>query len=275
MVDKQKDIEQATQDIVRNLQCILPTSPEEITKAMRQCMDAIELRMFDLAHFCEQETIRSQKAEAHLAACLMGAAMNEALLALMCLQYESDVTTTTQFRYSTRKKPRPFRDVIADWKLEQFIKVAEEREWISAGIVSEEIKIALAEGFRELMPITHPEMTEEAIMRGAESFFVYPGTAMLRMTQDLRNAIHAGKWMRSKSPFVAEHFTQWCHFATHLSGEIRMCLLHLIMKRNSKVATEKMLELSEMLDKLPPAYRALFEEQVRAQLHLSIDKETP
>jgi hypothetical protein len=47
------------------------------------------------------------------------------------------------------------------------------------------------------------------------------------------------------------------------------------MKRNSKVATEKMLELSEMLDKLPPAYRALFEEQVRAQLHLSIDKETP
>jgi hypothetical protein len=103
MVDKKKHIEQASQDIVRNLQSILPASPEEITQAMRQCMDAKQLQMFDLAHFCEQETIRAQEAKAHLAACLMGAAMNEALLALMCLKYESDVIATSQFRYSTRK----------------------------------------------------------------------------------------------------------------------------------------------------------------------------
>jgi hypothetical protein len=238
-------------------------------------MDAKQLQMFDLAHFCEQETIRAQGAKAYLAACLMGAAMNEALLALMCLKYEPDVVATSQFKYSTRKKPRPFRDVIADWSFEQFINVAEERAWIPAGIVSQDIKVALAQGFRELMPITHPEMTEEAITRGAELFFVYPGTAMLRMTQDLRNAIHAGKWLRSKRAFVAEHFGEWCHFATILSGEIRMCLLHLIMVRDSKVASDKMLELAKMLDRLPPEYRLLFEGQVRAKLMPSVDKEIP
>ena len=42
---------------------------------------------------------------------------------------------------------------------EQFIRmlIAEERKWIPAGIVSQDIKIALAEGYRELMPITSPK----------------------------------------------------------------------------------------------------------------------
>lgn len=266
MTDKQKQIEQASQGIVRNLRGILPTSPEEITKAMRRCMDPKQLQMFDLAHFCEQETIRAQGAKAHLAACLMGAAMNEALLALMCLKYEAEVVATKQFKNSTRKKSRPFRDVIADWSFEQFINVAEELAWIPSAIVSQDIKAALAGGFRELMPITHPEMTQEAITRGAELFFVYPGTAMLRMTQNLRNAIHAGKWMRSKRSFVAEHFSEWCQLATILSGEIRLCLLHLIMVRDSKVANEKMSELAKMLDKLPPQYRLLVKQQFRTKL---------
>jgi hypothetical protein len=262
-VDKQRNIEQASQAIVRSLQSIVPGSPEEIIQAMRRFMDPRELQMFDLGLFCEQETIRAQKAEAHLAACLMGAAMNEALLALMCLKYEPEVGATRQFTYSTRKKPRPFRDVIADWSLEQFIKVAEELEWIPAGIVSQDIKVALAEGFRELMSITHPEMTEEAITQGAASFFVFPGTAMLRMTQDLRNAIHAGKWLRSKRPFVGEHFADWCHWATILSGEIRMCLLHLVVERDLKVAADKMSKLAKMLGELPPEYKLLFEDEVR------------
>jgi len=273
-VDKQRDIEQASQSIVSHFQSLLPTSPEEIRQAMRQCMDTKELLMFDLALFCEQETIRAQQSGAHFAACLMGAAMNEALLALMCLRYELDVVATNQFMHSTRKKPRPFRDVISDWSFEQFIKVAEEREWIPAEIVSQDIKIALAEGFRGLMPITRPEMTKEEIEKGAESFFQHPGTAMLRMTQDLRNAIHAGKWMRGKSSFVPEYLTQWCHFATLLSGEIRLCLMHLIMQRDSRGAEDKMLEVKKMREKLPPEYRALFDEELQTTLKLRLEKAT-
>jgi hypothetical protein len=101
-----------------------------------------------------------------------------------------------------------------------------------------------------------------------QSFFVYPGTAMLRMTQNLRNAIHAGKWMKSKNSFVAEHFTEWCHFATHLSGEIRNCLLLLVMQRTSEAAADQMQKLARMLDELPPADRVLLEEELKAKLKL-------
>src|ERR1035438_855611 len=109
--------------------------------------------MFDLALFCEQETIKAQQAEAHFAACLMGAAMNEALLAMMCLRYERDVIATKQFGHSTRKKPsRLFREVISEWSFEQFIGVAEECRWIPSDIVDVNFKTALSDGFRELMP---------------------------------------------------------------------------------------------------------------------------
>ena len=267
MIDKKRELEEAAADILRKLQTVISIDPKEIADGMRRLMDAKELQMFDLALFLEGETIKAQNAGAHLAACLMGASMNEALLALMCLRYEIDVIATKQYENSTRKnKTRPFRDVLGNWKFEQFITVAEEKEWIPASIVSQEVKVALAEGFRELMPITHPEMTEEEISRGAASFFAYPGTAMLRMTQSLRNAVHAGRWMRNKIAFVAEHFTDWCHFATLLSGEIRLCLLHLIVQRDSRVAAERLAKVAEMLNGLPPAFRAVVEEQVRIKL---------
>ena len=269
MLNKQKDIETQSAGIMRTFESLLSVSPDEIIQAMRRFMDQKELQMFDLAHFCEQETIKAQQAGAHFAACLMGAAMNEALLALVCLKYETEVMATNQFKYSTRKKPRPFRDVIANWRLEQFLNVADECKWIPAAIVDKGLKLALAEGFRELMPVTHPELTEEEIARGAESFLLYPGTAMMRMTQELRNCIHAGKWIRGKSSFVAERLSEWCHLGTILSGEIRLCLLHLIMRRDVPIGLKKISEAINTLDALTPESKALLEKYLKAELKLS------
>lgn len=267
MYDKQKDIERATAEIQEQLAHLVPSGPEDVLAAIRQQMDPLELQMFDLATFYEQEVIKAQQAEAYLAACLMCGAMNEALLALMCIKYESEVTSTSQYRNSTHKKPRPFRDVIGDWHFEQFINVAEECNWIPANIVDDRAKTALADGFRELMPITHPTMSEEEIERGAQAFFQYPGTALLRFTQDLRNSIHAGRWMRTKRQFVAEHFAEWCRFGTLLAAEVRMCLLHLIATRDTSKVADQLEQLNQMLDQLPPEYKKLFEENIRAKLN--------
>ena len=268
MLDKQKEIEGASADILTELQTIVSLTPNELTAAMRRFMDPQELKMFDLGVYCENEMIKAQNAGAHLAACLMGASMNETLLALMCLRYESEVVLTKQFGYSTKRKndSRRYREVVADWRLEQLITVAEEKEWIPASIVNDEIKFALSQGFRELAPIAHPEMSEEAVDRGAQTFFAYPGTAMLRMTQDLRNAIHAGRWLRSERAFIAENFSGWCHFATHLCGEIRMCLLYLLMKRTNEIALGKLSKLAEMMNELPPSFRSVLEEQLKEKL---------
>src|SRR5580698_5102932 len=116
MKQKLEHIERTSQGVLHMLQNAVPINAEEIQKAMRQLMDGQELQMFDLALFCEQEMIRAMQGEAYFAACLIGAAMNEALLALMCLRYEPEVKDTRQFHYSTRKHTaRSYREVIGEW----------------------------------------------------------------------------------------------------------------------------------------------------------------
>ncbi len=252
---------------MKAVQVLLPADTEQITRALRRSMDAKELQMYDLALFCETEMLKAHKAKAHLAGCLMGAAMNEALLALMCLRYESTVRQTTQYKHSTkRKQGRSYREVIGDWHFDQFICVAEDCEWIPSEIVDQNFKTALAEGFLELAPISHPELTEEQLRGGAESFYTSPGTAMLRMCQMLRNSIHAGRWIKSKGAFMAENFMQWCEFATHLNGEIRLCLLNMILNRDLPKVVEQMEQVAKTRDQLPPDYREMFDSIVRTEL---------
>lgn len=242
-------------------------SEEQLREFMRKTMDPMQIKMFDLALYCETEMLKSHNAKAHVAACLMGAAMNEALISLMCLKFEAEVKRTRQFANSKKKNPsRPFRDVIAQWSLQQFNTVVEECNWIPSKVVDDIYKQALADRFRELMPVTHPEMSAEEIETGARACFEYPASALLRMAQELRNAIHAGHWLRGKRPFVAESFTMWCQFATHLCGEIRLCLFQQIFEAELPNALEKLTDLRSRLDALPQEARDMFQQMMREKL---------
>lgn len=250
-------------------------SDEHIRQVMRRIMDPKEIQMFDLGLYCETEMLKAHRADAHMAACLMGAAMNEALICLMCLRFEEEVKGTEQFANSTRKRLRPFRDVVGDWSLQQFNTVVEQCGWIPRDVVDDIFKQALADGFRELMPISHPEMTAEEIEAGAQCFFDSPATALLRMTQDLRNTIHAGKWLRDSKPFVPEHFTMWCKFATHLCGEIRLCLFQRILDAELPKALEKLTDFNKMINSLPPDTRDAFQFALRAKFQEFMASEGP
>src|SRR3974390_2236558 len=158
MQHKSKEIEVASASLLENLKRIIPLDTEEISRATRLFMDSKELRVYDLAVFYHQEMLKSQKSEAYLAACLMCGATNEALLTLTCLRNASDVSKSNQFASSTKKKSKAFSDVVAGWGLDQLINVAEELNWVPADVVDEGVKTALAEAYREVAPINHPEM---------------------------------------------------------------------------------------------------------------------
>lgn len=52
-----------------------------------------------------------------------------------------------------------------------------------------------------------------------------------------------------------------------LGAEVLMCLLHLVVQRDTGWASNQMARRNEMLDKLPPEFRRLFEGLVRAKLN--------
>ena len=222
----------------------------QVTQALRQIMDPKQVVVNDLALRCETEMIACDKAGQFLSGCLMGAAMNEALIALRCLIFEDRVKQTQH--YAKAQQRETYAAMVGNWKFEHLIRVVDELSWIPNDVVAPEMLAALVEVYRELMPVSRPEMPAEKIESGAGEFKTRPGTAMLRLIQDLRNSIHAGAWIRGNRVLDITHFEGWCRVAIHVSAEIRDCLLHVIsvagmpkFDRSVAVFSEQILQLKE------------------------------
>jgi hypothetical protein len=253
MIDKESSIRQSIAAIDRVFVELLNMRVEttEATDFLRAIMDPKQLLIYDLALRRETEMLKCNGAEAYFAGCLMGAAMNEALLMLLCLFYNDEVKRTKQYEWSTRRDKRSaFRDVVGTWRLEQFIRVAEELAWIPNDVVAPEFVIPLSDAYRELAPISNPEMRHDDIEKAAAAFHAAPGPAMLRMIQDLRNSIHSGKWIRSGRVLRAPHFDGWCRIAIHISAEIRNCLIHLMAQKNVALVTAAKTKFDNEMGKL-------------------------
>jgi hypothetical protein len=186
---------------------------EEATDFLRTIMDPTQLLIYDLAVQCETEMLKCNTAEAYFAGCLMGAAMNEALLSLACLFYPTEVENTKQYTWSMRKGKR------------------------GTFVDAPEFVTPLSDAYRELATVSDPKLSTADIERGAAAFEVPPGPAMLRMIQDLRNSTHSGRWIKGGRALHAFHFDGWRRIAIHVSGEIRNCLIHHISQKNVGLLT--------------------------------------
>jgi hypothetical protein len=169
MTDKESTIREGIEAIDRVFQRLLHMRAEtkEATDLLRNIMDPKQLSIYDLALQCETEMLKCNSAEAYFAGCLMGAAMNEALLSLICLSYPTEVEKTKQYGWSTKKGKRgSFQEVVGSWKLEQLIKVAEELDWIPREVVAPQFVTPLSDAYRELATISDPKLSTADVARG-------------------------------------------------------------------------------------------------------------
>lgn len=232
-----------------------------------------QLRMLEVGLFAEAEMLKAFEAKAFFAACLAGAAMNEALLTLMCLMFQNDVIATQQYQSSkTEKKLRNknFEQIIARWQLQQLINVAQELLWIPSAVVRDEIKRAFADGYREVVAITHPEYSKEHVDETAESFYgEEAGAALLTFTQEIRNLIHSGKWLRNQHGFNSGIFSRWCEFAVHVFGEVRTCLMSTLSIRNYDRLAAQLAETERKVEGLPEELQVTFRSIVNQRFNQS------
>ena len=227
----------------------------QVTDTLRQIMNPKQVMVFDLALRCETEMITCDKNRAYFSGCLMGAAMNEALISLLCLLFEGRVKQTQQ--YAKAQHRATYAAMVGNWKFEHLIRVVDELHWIPADVVAPEMLVALTEIYRELMPISYPGMSTEEIDAGAGEFRTRPGMAMLRLIQDLRNSIHAGQWIRGHRVLDLTHFEGWCRVATYVSAEIRNCLFHVICVEGMPTFSRQIAQLNEQIAKLKELFTSM------------------
>jgi hypothetical protein len=273
---KREEILDKSERAISMVSNVLPsgTSKESMTQLMRSAMDKKQLLLYDLATFCELEMVRCSESKSYFAGCLMGAAMIEALLMLLCLMFQDDVVLTRQYFHSTqKKKDRNYKEVVEGWTLQQLIAVSEQLGWIPKEIVDNSFTEVLSESFKELMGMTHPEMSKEEVEHRALALRENPGLAMLGLTQELRNSIHGGRWVRGKTAFDPKAFEVWCHFGIHLCAEMRDCLFSHMFSKKLDAAEKGFRKLDELIANLPendrPQFKAMVEAVMKKQLGLT------
>ncbi len=91
------------------------TNSRETTDLIRQLMKPMQLAIYDFTVVCETQMLKCDKAGAYLAGCMMGAAMNEALLSLLCLFYEESVKETRHYKTATQRET--YEAMVGNWNL--------------------------------------------------------------------------------------------------------------------------------------------------------------
>jgi hypothetical protein len=126
VIDKAKVIVQDASEVSAVVAEIFPSEADDlgVNGLLRSIMDPKHVAVYELALRCETEMYKCEEAGAYLAGCLMGAAMNEACLSLLCLSYKADVQTTHHYRNA--KLREAYDAMVGHWKFEHLIRVAKE-----------------------------------------------------------------------------------------------------------------------------------------------------
>lgn len=231
------------------------TNSRETTDLIRQLMKPMQLAIYDFTVVCETQMLKCDKAGAYLAGCMMGAAMNEALLSLLCLFYEESVKETRHYKTATQRET--YEAMVGNWKFEHLIRIAAELKWIPNDVVKPELIACLKDVYIELTPIDYPHMKQGEIDKGAEEFDTNSGIALLRLIQELRNSIHSGKWIRGGRNLIPSNLDDWCRVSIYVSAEVRDCLIHLMVDKNVGLFQQRAAQLDEQVIKLKELFRSI------------------
>jgi hypothetical protein len=222
---------------------------DEATKLMRACMEPKQLLTYNLALFYEQEMMRAAEANAYFAACLQGAAMNEAFLCLMCQIHKDDVKTTPQYRHSTRRgRVRSYSELVENWTLEHFANIACQLDWIPASAITSMTRETLGKMVRTFASAPINNLTSAELGALVNDCEQHPASAMFHLTQEMRNRVHAGRWLREADDLHPELFSTWCHVGARLCCEIRDCLM-------KSLSDHAVMQLDKAVSQLPKDWR--------------------
>ncbi len=165
--------------------------------------------------------MKCDKAKAYFSGCLSGAAMIEAFLLMLCWLNKDEVIATAA--YSKHAKTRRFDAVWGSLSLELLIEIAETLKWVPPDLVKTELSSAIASSYEEIA--ISKGLDTEAIAQGKQALLLHPATALFGLMRDLRNCLHAGRWIRQNKAFSPEPFDEWSHLGVVLIAEIRDCLI--------------------------------------------------
>jgi hypothetical protein len=224
-VEKHALIDAAGETAVNEVARVLGIAPtrESVRPAMELAMGSDLVKIYKLSVYYAVEADRCFEQGAFFASCLLTVAANEAFLALTCFQEQDAVRSTSPFR-GLYKPSKTFREVIADFGLDKLIRVSNELGWIPPNVVNAELLEAIVTDFPKLAKTVYPNWDQAKIEDKVLAFRSSPGAELLKVLQDMRNLVHAPRWLKTGSILDDVEFEENCKLAVLAGREVVQCL---------------------------------------------------
>jgi|SRR5450755_25699 hypothetical protein len=196
-----------------------------MSKVVEELLPESTRKLQELCIFYENEMVRCRDAEAYFFGCLAGAAMIESFLLSISVLERKAVEGSRSFQTSRKKVNRAYEQTALHWTLKDLIPLAEELEWIGPTVVDKDLVLALVEGYREILPIAKPDITDESLEAVLDTLKRRPDVAFLVLMQSMRNLVHGGRCVRLRKQLASTGFSDWAKLVMILTVEIRDCLI--------------------------------------------------
>ncbi|MBB5063302.1 hypothetical protein [Granulicella mallensis] len=223
-MDKEALIRTASTQAIDEIARVLRIEPTQnsVTPALKLAMGSDLMKAYKLSLYFGLEADRCFDQKAFFASCLLTAAANEAFLTLTCIQEEQAVMTTSIYR-GLKKPSKTFRETIADLSLDKLIKISNELGWIPNDVVNPELLEAVIQDFPKLAETVYPNWNAAQVAQKVEAFRRAPGPEMLKVMQDMRNLVHATRWLKTGSLLDDTEFESNCKLAVIVGREVVLC----------------------------------------------------
>ena len=140
----------------------------------------------------------ARDSKAYFPACVMGAAMLEAFLLLLCMLNQESVKKTHCYKGRIGKRAADFEQTICSFGFEDLVEISAELNWVPASLIAADWKTALPETFIEIVKERRPNMSKAERIRRSESLVVNPAYSLMLLLNMMRNRIHPGRWVRER-----------------------------------------------------------------------------
>lgn len=238
------------EDIVPQLLAVANSMMGTSTKTMDEFVDALlpksHAQLKRLSVLYEEQMLACRDSKAHFAACVMGAAMLESFLLMLCLINQQEVEGTEAYKERAGDdRKTAFERKICSVGFETLIEISNELKWVPTSLISDDWKTALPQAYKEVMKERPTNVSREDRESRAASIAENPAYSLMLLINMMRNNVHAGRWIKQGHELKSEEaFDGWAAALLVGAAHIRDCLV----EHHQRTLIELMKK--SMLDKL-------------------------
>ena len=219
------DMEAANKDFIPVVNELLGTTAASFDELVDTILPTEVVELKSLALLYEAQMVAAKEARAYYAACVMGAAMVEAIFLMLSILNREKVEQTRAYQRRAGRKGR-FEQRVWGLGFDDLIGIADELKWVPEHLIDDEWKRELPEQMKSIVA-EGGKQSKDKQEAAAEWARANSAFLLMKLLNVMRDKLHAGKWVRERHQLKSNlAFETWSQVVLVAAAHLRDCLMN-------------------------------------------------